>query len=209
MNTWFCSDHHFGHANIIKFTDRPGGKLIRPFASIEEHDETIIANHNALVSPKDRVYFMGDVAISKKFLHMVGRMNGRKKLIKGNHDIFALKDYTPYFEDIVACRVYPDHDLIVSHIPVHPGQLEHRFKWNAHGHLHINLVTKRAIDEASAHEVHEGCVEVKYKAVPDNRYINLCMEHTGFKPVSMDELLSKMGREKNANQYVHERDGPK
>ena len=193
MNTWFCSDHHFGHANIIKFTDKPGGKLIRPFASIEEHDETIIANHNALVTPKDRVYFMGDVAINKKFMHMVGRMNGRKKLIKGNHDIFALKDYTPYFEDIVACRVYPDHDLIVSHFPVHPGQLEHRFKWNAHGHLHINEVWRDAPPGDGSEEL-------------DTRYINLCMEHTEFKPVSMDELLVKMGKEKNANQYVHERD---
>lgn len=203
MNTWFCSDHHLGHANIIKFTDRPGGKLIRPFASVEEHDETIISNHNALVSPKDRVYFMGDVAINKKFLHMVGRMNGRKKLIKGNHDIFALKDYTPYFEDIVACRVYPDHDLIVSHIPVHPGQLEHRFKWNAHGHLHINLVRRQELIMEEC-----GYASTEIDEI-DNRYINLCLEHTNFKPVSMDELLAKMGKEKNANQYVHERDKEK
>jgi calcineurin-like phosphoesterase family protein len=168
--TWFISDTHFGHVNITKFEDSDGQR-IRPFNSIEEHDETIIANCNALIKPEDRLYVMGDVAMGRRHISTMGRVNGRKKLIKGNHDIFRLKDYTPYFEDILACRFYPELNFIFSHIPVHVSQLEHRFKRNFHGHLHSNIVM--------------------LDGKPDDRYINLCLEHTDFKPVCMDEIISK------------------
>jgi calcineurin-like phosphoesterase family protein len=173
--TWFASDHHVGHGNIIRFVDS-NNQLIRPFKDIDEHDEIIIKNHNDLVAPEDRVYFMGDVVMNRKHLEKVGRMNGRKKLIKGNHDIFKIKEYLKYFEDVVAYRIYPDHGLIVSHIPVHPCQLENRFKTNAHGHLHPNLVLQAG------------------SKVPDKRYINLCLEHTNFKPVEFHDLLKRINK---------------
>lgn len=174
--TWFISDTHFGHKNIIKFVDYSGNRL-RPFSSVEEHDETIIENHNTLVSDRDRVYVMGDVAIGRRDIQTVGRLRGRKKLIKGNHDIFKLSDYAPFFEDIASCRIYPDQGVIVSHFPVHPGQLEHRFKVNWHGHLHANLVM--------------GTGEY-HKMKPDPRYFNICLEHTEFKPVEFHDLLERI-----------------
>lgn len=181
--TWFISDTHLGHKNIITFVDKVGQK-IRPFSTIEEHDETILANFNKLVSPKDRVYFMGDVAINRNQLPQLARFNGRKKLIKGNHDIFKLVDYTPYFEDILACRTYPDQGLIVSHIPVHTSQLENRWKANAHGHTHINLVM-----EEKEMDTGIGVITGWYE---DKRYLNMCLEHTYFKPVNFDELVKRI-----------------
>lgn len=176
VKTWFISDTHFGHNNITKFTDK-NGERIRPFDTVEEHDETIIANHNALVKPEDRVYVMGDVAIGRRHISSVGRLNGRKKLIKGNHDIFKLADYVPYFEDISSYRVYPDSGIIISHIPVHTCQLENRFKINVHGHLHSNIV----MGSGKYHPM-----------IPDPRYINVCLEHTKMKPICYDELLAKV-----------------
>ena len=155
--TWLISDTHFGHKNIITFTDE-NNNLIRPFPTIDEHDEYIIEEFNKLVKPEDKVYHLGDVAIGKRFIELVGRMNGKKILIKGNHDIFKLKDYTPYFSDIRAYKMLPKHKLIISHIPVYLDPNNKRWKWNIHGHTHINKI-------------------------PDPRYINVCLEHTGFKPV--------------------------
>jgi calcineurin-like phosphoesterase family protein len=173
--TWLISDPHFGHEGIIKFLDNYGNR-IRPFDSIDHHDETIINNHNALVNPEDRVYVMGDVAMARRHIQKVARLNGRKKLIKGNHDIYKLQDYTPYFEDVLAYRIYPGEGLIVSHIPVHECQLEKRFVANIHGHTHINLVPQHG------------------SKVPDERYINVCLEHTGFKPVLLDDIIKRVGR---------------
>lgn len=128
-NTWFISDTHFGHANILTFKDNEG-KPIRPFISVEDMDETMVENWNSLIKPKDRVYHLGDVVMNRRCLAILERLNGRKVLIKGNHDIFKLKDYTPYFEDIRAYKIYPKQGMICSHIPVHTSQLENRFKWN-------------------------------------------------------------------------------
>lgn len=43
MNKWFTSDTHFSHANIIRYTGRP-------FQSVNEMDERLIENWNALIT---------------------------------------------------------------------------------------------------------------------------------------------------------------
>lgn len=175
---WFVGDLHLGHKNIITFKDN-GGKLIRPFESIEAHDEALIDNFNALVKDEDRVYFFGDLVMKRSQLPTLARFKGRKKLLKGNHDILGLKDYMPYFEDISAYRIYPDLNLICSHIPVHPGQLMHRFKCNVHGHLHANKVRFPLGKDKESDEF-------------DPRYINICPEHTDFKPVNLEDIKLKI-----------------
>ena len=75
MNTFFISDIHAGHANALKFT-RENGSPLRPFASVEEMDETIIANWNSTVKPSDKVLVLGDLVINKKYLPTVARLNG-------------------------------------------------------------------------------------------------------------------------------------
>ena len=171
-NIYFTSDTHFGHKNIITFKN-DNGDLIRPFESVEEMDELMVENWNKVVTPQDRIYHLGDVVINRRCLPILERLNGHKVLIKGNHDIFKLKDFTPYFDDIRAYRVFPKYDLICSHIPVHPNQLENRFKWNMHGHLHENIVKNT-------------------DGTPDERYINVCVEHTNYTPISLDEILERI-----------------
>lgn len=162
--SWFISDTHFGHANIIDFEDDAGNK-IRPFSSVEEMDELMVKNWNEVVRPGDRVYHLGDVVMNRRCLPILERLNGRKVLVKGNHDIFKLKDYTPYFEDVRVYKVFPKHGIICSHIPVHTGQLEGRFLFNVHGHLHHNVLD-------------------------DDRYLNICVENTGYRPISLEAILS-------------------
>lgn len=56
MNKWFISDTHFSHNNIIRYTGRP-------FQSVDEMNEKLIENWNALVEPQDIVFFLGDFGL--------------------------------------------------------------------------------------------------------------------------------------------------
>lgn len=170
-NTFVISDPHFGHGNILKFTNSDGSR-VRTFSSVEEMDETMIQNWNNTVTPSDKVYCLGDVAINKKFISQVGRLNGDKVLIKGNHDIFSLEYYTEYFRDIRAYQVFPKDKMILSHIPIHTESLE-RFVCNIHGHLHCNKVKDKFGKD-------------------DIRYINVCVENINYTPISLDEIRSEM-----------------
>ncbi len=84
-NVFFISDLHLGHANILNFTDSQG-KRVREFESATEMHETIIERCNKVVKPKDRLYILGDVAIKRGAISLLEAMNGRKVLVKGNHD---------------------------------------------------------------------------------------------------------------------------
>lgn len=82
----WSSDHHFGHRAILD--ERMS--IRRPFASIEAHDEALIANWNAAVGPDDIVWYLGDFCYrcSEDYARSVfGRLRGKRRfLVRGNHD---------------------------------------------------------------------------------------------------------------------------
>lgn len=165
-NIWVSSDFHFGHRNILNFTDS-SGELIRGkvFNSIQEHDEILIDNHNKLVKPEDHFYCLGDVVMARRNLQICKRLNGKKRLVRGNHDIFKTQEYLDVgFEEIYGVRVFPKHNLIFSHIPLHPDSLSSRDWVNIHGHTHSNIVK-----DTNKH--------------PDPRYRCVSVEQTNYKPV--------------------------
>lgn len=142
--TWVIADTHFGHWGVCKFLRDDGTKL-RPWDNPDDMDKALINNWNAVVKNNDRVYLLGDVVINRKCLPILYHLKGRKVLVKGNHDIFKLKDYEPYFDDIRAYVVGNTHSgqrYIMSHIPIHNGSLA-RFDLNIHGHLHSGFVKDR------------------------------------------------------------------
>lgn len=159
---YVVSDTHFGHKNILNFK-YSNGIPIRNFKDIEEHDSAIIENWNSIVNDIDTVYHLGDVALNKKALKKVGLLKGRKILIKGNHDIFPLKEYLPYFEDIRAYKVFSEYKTILSHIPIHPQCMD-RWHLNIHGHLH-----------------HENLY-------PDIRYFCASVEQTNYLPIDFEDI---------------------
>lgn len=79
---FFTSDPHFGHANIIKFCNRP-------FKSVEEMNEALIKNWNEKVPEDGLVFILGDFCFGgfPAWESIVYRLNGKKYLIKGNHDM--------------------------------------------------------------------------------------------------------------------------
>ncbi len=80
--TWFTSDIHFGHANCIDYCQRP-------FENVDVFKEKFIEDWNRLVRPDDLAIFVGDIFFyhtKEQMKATLARMNGRKILVKGNHD---------------------------------------------------------------------------------------------------------------------------
>lgn len=98
----------------------------------------MVQNWNRVVTDKDKVYHLGDVAIPRKGLKVLERLNGRKVLVRGNHDIFKLKDYLPYFEDIHG--VIKLSNFYLTHIPIHIDNVPKWCRQNIHGHIHKNTM---------------------------------------------------------------------
>lgn len=163
---WVISDLHLGHANILTFSS--DGKPVREFTNVDEMNETIIERWNKVVKQQDVVYFLGDMVINKKFLPLVYRLQGSKRLIKGNHDIEKDDKYLPYFKTIYAMRIFKD--MILTHIPI-SDQCIGRFKLCIHGHIH-------------QHSIH------------DPRYRNVCCDFPGdefypsmnYTPISLEQI---------------------
>lgn len=159
MNRVFViSDTHFGHKRIIEFE-----ATARPFRSIEEHDRELVARWNATVKPKDTVWHLGDVFFGQNGHLVLAQLNGVKKLVMGNHDYYPIEIYQQYFSKIFGAAKY--RDAILTHIPVHPEQLDRRFRLNIHGHKHSRKVN-------------------------DPRYVCVSAEHTGLAPVLMDKVFN-------------------
>ena len=173
--TFLISDTHFGHEKTCTTFKRADGTPLRPFASAEEMNEAMIQRWNDRVRPKDKVYHLGDVVINRRFLHVLGRLNGDKVLIRGNHDIFKLEDYTQYFRDIRGYHVM--NGMIFSHVPIHADSIE-RFGCNIHGHLHANRVMRTK---------HAGA-----RPEIDPRYHSVCVEHTDYGPISLEEVNDRI-----------------
>jgi calcineurin-like phosphoesterase family protein len=175
-SVYLIADPHFGHRNICKFHNYDGTKT-RPWDDVDEMDEEMVKRWNGTVKPADKVYMLGDIVINRKALSILDRLNGDKVLIKGNHDIFKLNDYTNHFRDIRAYHVM--NGLILSHIPVHKESIA-RFGCNIHGHLHANRVKKTV-----------GVWPFK-KQIIDPDYFCVSVEQIDYTPILFEEVLKRI-----------------
>lgn len=139
---------------------------LRPFSHVDEMDEHMVECWNRVVKPGDKVYHLGDVAMSHKSLPILNRLNGDKCLIKGNHDKAKLSQYLPYFYDIRGSHQFDG--ILMTHIPAHTESLA-RWPCNVHGHLHYNRVM------SSPHHI-------------DPRYFNVSVECINYTPISLEQL---------------------
>ena len=182
-SVFLVSDTHFGHQGVCRFTRSDGVTKLRPWGTAEEMDEAMVKAWNERVKPTDKVYHCGDAVINRKALKTLGRLNGDKVLIRGNHDIFRDDEYREYFRELRAYHVM--NGLILSHIPVHESSLG-RFGCNIHGHLHANRVMKaRGVDVKTG--------EVLYSNEIDPRYFNVSVEQLpDFAPVLFEDVLKNI-----------------
>lgn len=167
-NIFFASDHHFNHANILTFK-RQDDTPLREFRDVSHMNEHLINCHNSVVRPGDKVYFLGDVCMTRNAsgLEILARLNGEKILIKGNHDLCKPEQYLNYFKDIRGSHQFDG--MILTHIPIHSESLA-RWGTNVHGHLHHNVV------------------RMPLSQIPDRRYFNVSVERINYTPISLEEV---------------------
>lgn len=189
---WFTSDTHFGHANIIKYCDRP-------FYDTDHMDEAIIANWNAVVEPNDTVFHLGDVALGQidKSLPKVGRLNGYIIAKLGNHDRPFMKNensqddywwerYRGVFDEV---RHWQDEqtvllngqEFVTSHFPYtgdhtpddrHSGARPEDYGLPLiHGHTHST--DKLTYSSNGTPQIHVGQDAWDYRPVHEDEVMNL------------------------------------
>jgi len=80
------SDTHFGHEKMLTYLKADGSAARPEFKTSKDMDDFMVEQWNSVVRPCDKVYHLGDVAIGAKNIHTLGKLNGDKVLIRGNHD---------------------------------------------------------------------------------------------------------------------------
>lgn len=84
MRIFLASDHHFFHENIIRYCKRP-------FLDVHHMNEEMTSRWNLAVDSDDIVIYCGDLTAglgdrSSELRILIGNLNGRKVLVRGNHD---------------------------------------------------------------------------------------------------------------------------
>jgi len=157
--SFFTSDLHLGHHNILKYSAEQ-----RQQTTMEEHDQFVIDSINSTVFKHDTLYILGDVAFTREALSKINELNVQNKiLVLGNHDKFSMGDYiSAGFSKVYG--VVRHKEFILSHIPVHPCQLEQRYNANIHGHLHT------------------------YDVEDKTKYFNCNVDRIGFNPITLSTI---------------------
>ena len=133
---YFTSDLHLGHRNIIRLCNRP-------FATIEEMDETLIRNWNAKVTNGDTVYILGDLLFrnEKPAEEYLKQLKGKKHLIIGNHDRDWVKkcNLKDFFESVNNLHFISDgkRQMTLCHYPMMSWPHMTRC-YMVFGHIHGN-----------------------------------------------------------------------
>lgn len=141
---YFIADTHFGGENIRRYEKRP-------FETVSEMDEKLIENWNRVVSKEDTVYVLGDFsdyADEGKDAEILGRLNGIKILIMGNHD----RHRTPQewrklgFHECYQMPVIHQGFFMLSHEPLYINM--NMPYANFYGHVHGNPSYKDACKQS-------------------------------------------------------------
>ena len=180
---FFTSDHHFYHHNILKYEADH-----RPFSRVDEMNEALIERWNARVGVGDEVVYVGDFAFGRdatpeRVRAILGRLNGRKSLVRGNHDPRPERCLELGFERVDAERTLTLEgargervEARVCHYPfadseeeVARGRPTPDGRWLVHGHVH-------------------GLWRVR----PERLMVNVSVEVWGLAPAAELELVELM-----------------
>ena len=135
-DTWFTSDFHLGHFNIIRYCNRP-------FADTQEMNEAIVERMNASVKPNDVLYFLGDFCMGgPKAVALYRNQIACKTIhfIDGNHDGTTRKVQHLFtsWSSLSEIRV-GNQGIVLCHYAMKVWPHHSRGTWQLYGHSHGNL----------------------------------------------------------------------
>lgn len=155
---YFTSDYHSGHDNILHLCGRP-------FVNIQDHDRTIRANHNSIVTDSDKTFNFGDVGYRCSAFYVADtlrQLNGKHIIFLGNHDKplrqayergllrdmirsgkieivggdYAIQDFKVSIYKMLDIE---DQKVFVGHYAVRTWPNAFRGSWHLFGHSHGRL----------------------------------------------------------------------
>lgn len=189
---WITSDHHFGHANIIKFCDRP-------FDNVEAMDCALVERWNGKVNKDDTVFHLGDFTLGddKVYRQYMAQLNGdvfhlgqcfhhdkrwisKPFFFKGIDGDKCIKVVSPIVRLDVVSETVNGATIVLCHYPMASWEKAFHGSYCLHGHTH----------------------NTEQFDIP--RLINACVDVTDFEPLNLYEFLKSQSwgnrkREKYGN----------
>lgn len=206
-NRLFTSDHHFGHANILKYEDEMRRDAHgERFSSVNMMDDYLVDQWNATVAPGDVVYCLGDFCyMFQQMCDVLPFLNGEKILITGNHDPFFKKLILGDVHNKASVRalalqagfseIYLHHTITLpdigtvqlSHFPYAPrntkGFPDYELRYMEHR-------PTRGAEKLLLHgHVHSEWLTKTYAGFPP--MLNIGVDMWGMRPVSEAEIVEK------------------
>lgn len=166
---FYTADPHFGYEPLV---------AKRGFETTAQMDAALIDAWNRTVGPEDTVYLLGDIGWNGGHVpcRILAKLNGRKHLIRGNHDTGYLDAplLYRYFESVTDFLEIDDghHHIFLSHYPMLYSKPK---GYMIHGHLHAS---------GQFHDI--------LGAMP--RVLNAGVDVNGFVPVTLEQLIANNER---------------
>lgn len=162
--TWFISDTHFGHENIVGYDEAP-------FDSIHEYNVELTERWNSRVGEKDEVFHLGDFTFRSSPEPYVKRLNGRIHLVLGNHDRIQMvlkcrEHFASITEGILETKRFGKR-LVLCHYPILSWHWQGSGGLHLHGHVHVKNIHR------------------------DNA-LNVCAVMQNWEPINMEEVEQRI-----------------
>ena len=207
---YYIADCHFWHEKLLTQMDH------RPFESVEQMNEVMIEKWNRKVRKNDDVVILGDFSWGngEQTNEILERLNGRKYLIVGNHDLY-LKDRKFQPDHFVWIREYAElrdnrRKVVLSHYPMvcYNGQYRKDEQgepksWMLYGHVHDTQDQRflESYERFISVQTHRSLGDGSRQPVPLNMINCFCM-YSDYTPLSLDEWISLDAQIKEKGQPV-------
>lgn len=159
---YFIADTHFSDENIIRYENRP-------FQYASDMNTEMIHKWNGVVKNDDMIYILGDFGADKNEHTILNQLNGKKYLIKGNHDSYSNEYYRcAGFYEVYDYPIILNEFWILSHKPMYVNS--NMPYANIFGHIHNSPIFKTY----------------------SNQHYCVSAERINYTPISMNEIIKKV-----------------